>query len=60
MTGTAHRLLKDRVSAAIARELYVTEAAVNKHVGNILQELDRHLDGLGHRRVLAVLAYLRA
>ncbi|WP_351228634.1 response regulator transcription factor [Streptomyces sp. NPDC002133] len=49
-----------RTNAAIARELYVTEAAVNKHVSNILQKLDLHLDGQGHRRVLAVLTYLRA
>ncbi|MFD7919915.1 response regulator [Streptomyces sp. NPDC059740] len=47
-------------NAAIARVLHVTEAAVNKHVGNILQKLELHLDGRGHRRVLAVLTYLRA
>ncbi|MFE1783353.1 response regulator [Streptomyces sp. NPDC059506] len=47
-------------NASIARELFVTEAAVNKHVGGILRKLDLHVDGRGHRRVLAVLAHLRA
>lgn len=50
-------MAEGRTNAATAREPYVTEAAVNKHVSNILQKLDLHLDGLGHRRVLA---YLRA
>ncbi|MDN0200539.1 response regulator transcription factor [Streptomyces sp. S.PNR 29] len=53
-------MAEGRANAAIARELYVTEAAVNKHVGNILQKLELHLDGQSHRRVLAVLTYLRA
>ncbi|MGG7575723.1 response regulator [Streptomyces sirii] len=53
-------MAEGRANAAIARELYVTEAAVNKHVSSILQKLDLHLDGQGHRRVLAVLTYLRA
>ncbi|MFC7307048.1 response regulator [Streptomyces monticola] len=53
-------MAEGRANAAIARELYVTEAAVNKHVSSILQKLELHVDGEGHRRVLAVLAYLRA
>ena len=53
-------MAEGRANAAIARELYVTEAAVNKHVSSILQKLELHLDGQGHRRVLAVLTYLRA
>ncbi|MFD7548163.1 response regulator [Streptomyces sp. NPDC059578] len=53
-------MAQGRANGEIARALYVTEAAVNKHVGNILQKLELHLDGEGHRRVLAVLAYLRA
>ncbi|MGH4032663.1 response regulator [Actinomycetota bacterium Odt1-20B] len=47
-------------NAAIARELVVTEAAVGKHIGNILGKLDLPLSDGTHRRVLAVLAYLRA
>ncbi|GAA2403189.1 response regulator transcription factor [Streptomyces glaucosporus] len=53
-------MAEGRANAAIARDLHVTEAAVNKHIGNILQKLGLHPDGEGHRRVLAVLAYLRA
>ena len=53
-------MAEGRANAAIARALYVTEAAVNKHVSSILQKLELHLDGQGHRRVLAVLTYLRA
>ncbi|WP_030755405.1 response regulator [Streptomyces sp. NRRL F-5135] len=53
-------MAEGRANAAIARELFVTEAAVNKHVSSILQKLELHIDGQGHRRVLAVLTYLRA
>lgn len=42
---------------SIAKGLYVTEAAVRKHVGNIFAKLD--LDSASDRRVSAVLAYLR-
>ncbi|MFE9889211.1 LuxR C-terminal-related transcriptional regulator [Streptomyces scopuliridis] len=53
-------MAEGHANAEIARELYVTEAAVNKHVSGILQKLELRLDGQGHRRVLAVLTYLRA
>ena len=53
-------MAEGRANAAIARHLYVTEAAVNKHVSAILQKPDLRVDGEDHRRVLAVLAYLRA
>ncbi|GAB2604906.1 response regulator transcription factor [Streptomyces capparidis] len=53
-------MAEGRSNTEIARDLYVTEAAVNKHVSSILQKLELHVDGHGHRRVLAVLAYLRA
>lgn len=43
----------------IAERLVVTEHTVNKHVGAILRKLDIPLARDGHRRVLAVLAYLR-
>ncbi|WP_243725992.1 LuxR C-terminal-related transcriptional regulator [Actinomadura rubrisoli] len=46
-------------NAAIARQLVVSEATVGKHVGNILTKLDLPLTEDKHRRVLAVLAYLR-
>lgn len=47
-----------RSNAAIARALVVTEAAVGKHIGNILAKLDLPPAGDTHRRVLAVLAFL--
>ncbi|SDM39094.1 LuxR C-terminal-related transcriptional regulator [Streptomyces wuyuanensis] len=46
-------------NAAIARRLVVSEAAVGKHIGNILAKLDLPPAEDTHRRVLAVLAYLR-
>lgn len=46
-------------NAAIARRLTVTEAAVGKHVGNILAKLGLPQTDDTNRRVLAVLAYLR-
>ena len=42
----------------IAGRLVVTERAVLKHVGNIFTKLDLPVGDSGHRRVLAVLAYL--
>ncbi|WP_158888600.1 response regulator [Amycolatopsis anabasis] len=42
----------------IAGKLVVTERAVHKHVGNIFAKLDLPPSDSGHRRVLAVLAYL--
>ncbi|MFG1739037.1 response regulator [Micromonospora chalcea] len=47
-------------NSAIAARLHVTEAAVGKHVGNILAKLGLPPDEDTNRRVLAVLAYLRA
>lgn len=46
-------------NAAIARSLVVTEAAVGKHIGNILMKLDLPPAEDSHRRVLAVLTYLQ-
>ena len=47
-------------NGAIARELVVTERAVEKHVGRILQKLNIPPNDDHHRRVLAVLAWLNA
>ncbi|WAL69832.1 response regulator transcription factor [Amycolatopsis cynarae] len=44
---------------AIAERLVVSEAAVGKHIGNIFAKLDLPPADDVHRRVLAVLAYLR-
>lgn len=53
-------MAEGRSNAAIARTMFVTEAAVNKHIGSIFTKIDLPLDGDDHRRVLAVLTYLRA
>lgn len=49
-----------RSNAAIARGLVVSEAAVGKHIGNILAKLDLPPAEETHRRVLAVLAFLQS
>lgn len=46
-------------NAAIARRLVVTEGAVEKHVQRIFAKLDLPAGGDEHRRVAAVLTYLR-
>ncbi len=54
-------MAEGRSNAAIARRLVVTDAAVAKHIASILQKLDLPPAAPDdHRRVLAVLAYLRA
>jgi DNA-binding NarL/FixJ family response regulator len=47
-------------NAAIAERLVVTERAVEKHVTSIFGKLRLGADAERHRRVLAVLAFLRA
>ncbi|MFB6501935.1 MULTISPECIES: response regulator transcription factor [unclassified Streptomyces] len=54
------QVAQGRSNGAIARELVVSEAAVGKHIGNILAKLDLPPADETHRRVLAVLTYLRA
>ncbi|QAY58575.1 response regulator transcription factor [Microbacterium protaetiae] len=46
-------------NATIAARLFVSETAVSKHIGNIFAKLGLSTSDSGHRRVLAVLAYLR-
>ncbi|QMV12523.1 response regulator [Streptomyces lincolnensis] len=52
-------IAEGRSNGAIARTLVVSEAAVGKHIGSILTKLDLPPADDVHRRVLAVLAYLR-
>jgi DNA-binding NarL/FixJ family response regulator len=51
-------MAEGRSNTAIARQLVVTDGAVEKHVKNIFTKLDLPPDEEQHRRVLAVLAYL--
>jgi DNA-binding NarL/FixJ family response regulator len=45
-------------NAGIARQIYVSEGTVEKHVRSILSKLDLPESDVTHRRVLAVLKYL--
>lgn len=53
-------MAEGRSNAAICRELVVSDAAVSKHIGNILMKLDLPPAEETHRRVMAVLEFLRA
>ncbi|MFJ2259430.1 response regulator [Streptomyces sp. NPDC087844] len=53
-------MAEGRSNGAIAQELVVSEAAVGKHIGGILTKLNLPPADETHRRVLAVLTYLRA
>ncbi|MER7172117.1 response regulator transcription factor [Streptomyces mesophilus] len=53
-------IAEGRTNANLAAHLFISEAAVNKHIGNIFTKLDLPVATEGHRRVLAVLAYLRS
>jgi DNA-binding NarL/FixJ family response regulator len=52
-------MAEGRSNASIARELVVTDGAVEKHISSIFMKLDMPQSDDSHRRVLAVLAYLR-
>src|SRR5690606_9165802 len=53
-------MAEGRSNNAIAEPLVVTPRAVEKHVGNIFAKLDLPESGSDHRRVLAVLRWLRS
>jgi DNA-binding NarL/FixJ family response regulator len=53
-------IAEGRSNAAIASRLVLTVGAVEKHIANILMKLRLPPSDEDHRRVLAVLAYLRA
>jgi DNA-binding NarL/FixJ family response regulator len=52
-------MAEGRTNHAIAERLVVTEGAVEKHVSNIFGKLGLPPSDADHRRVLAVLAFLR-
>jgi DNA-binding NarL/FixJ family response regulator len=53
-------MAEGRTNAAIASALVVTPRAVEKHIGNIFMKLDLPESDTDHRRVLAVLRWLRS
>ncbi|MFE2932041.1 response regulator [Streptomyces sp. NPDC059278] len=53
-------IAQGHTNSTIATRLFVSPAAVNKHIGNIFTKLDLPATTDGHRRVLAVLTYLRS
>ena len=53
-------MAEGRSNSGIAEQLVVTERAVEKHVTSIFQKLRLPAASEDHRRVLAVLAYLRS
>jgi DNA-binding NarL/FixJ family response regulator len=52
-------MAQGRTNAAIGRALVITPKAVEKHVSSIFDKLDLPPSGDDHRRVLAVLTWLR-
>jgi DNA-binding NarL/FixJ family response regulator len=52
-------IAEGRTNSAIARTLFITPGAVEKHITSILTKLDLHPSEDEHRRVMAVLAWLR-
>jgi DNA-binding NarL/FixJ family response regulator len=52
-------MAEGRTNRAIATELFLSERAVERHVTSIFGKLDLPTGEQDHRRVLAVLAYLR-
>jgi DNA-binding NarL/FixJ family response regulator len=52
-------MAEGKTNAGIARQLWLTEKTVETHVSSILGKLGLPLDGDTHRRVLAVVTYLR-
>jgi DNA-binding NarL/FixJ family response regulator len=53
-------MAEGRTNASIAKQLWLTERTVETHVSSILGKLGLAQSEEDHRRVLAVLAYLRA
>ncbi|PPI94034.1 response regulator [Nocardia nova] len=53
-------MAEGRSNAGIARQLWVTEGTVEKHVRSILTKLDLAEEADDHRRVLAVITFLES
>ena len=53
-------MAEGRSNSAISAILFISERAVEKHIGNIFSKLGLPPSGADHRRVLAVLRYLES
>jgi DNA-binding NarL/FixJ family response regulator len=53
-------MAEGKSNLGVAESLVVTEAAIEKHVRSIFRKLELEQTGTEHRRVLAVLSYVRA
>ncbi|MEA2136434.1 MAG: hypothetical protein QOC68_4343, partial [Solirubrobacteraceae bacterium] len=53
-------MAQGRSNSGIAEQLVITESAVEKHVTSIFDTLGLDRSGGDHRRILAVLTFLRA
>jgi len=53
-------MAEGRSNAGIARRLWVTGGTVEKHISSILTKLNLHDGDDDHRRVLAVITFLKA
>jgi DNA-binding NarL/FixJ family response regulator len=53
-------MAEGRTNTAIGRDLVITQGAVEKHISSIFTKLGLAPSGDDHRRVMAVLAWLRA
>ena len=53
-------MAEGRSNHSIAEQLVITERAVEKHITSIFSKLDLPATSEHHRRVLAVLTFLRA
>jgi DNA-binding NarL/FixJ family response regulator len=53
-------LAEGRSNLAIATDLGISEHALQRHIAGVFSKLDLPVGAEGHRRVLAVLTYIRA
>ena len=53
-------MAEGRSNSAIAAALFLSGSAVEKHISNVFSKLDLPASDDDHRRVLAVLTFLRA
>ncbi|MER5637567.1 response regulator transcription factor [Kitasatospora sp. NPDC002227] len=53
-------MAEGRTNAGVAKQLVISDGAVEKHVSSIFQKLGLAQSGADHRRVLAVLTYLNS